>query len=301
MKTSYKTQNYSEDTWAKRLADDPSMYKASVDYSTASSELELKKADLNGLIASNPQVYVQEAESRREHARALETKARLAIDLCTIKPKSAGTIEHVTIGPGSTLGVGTRKPALWLIPSGQRIVRAEIEAEFAHKVGKELEGKDVMIFDNTDSRLSYRGKVRTESAAPSCPKRPERLAAYRFNECAGSCHRDCRSGPTQDPATPRRPARACWDGPVTSLARSFSACRAITSRANSSFPIAFCLLPRTRQRAMDALYAFMRLSDDLADEPGEVVVKRAGPRGLAQGARRGPRRALLTLHPSRSR
>ena len=26
---------------------------------------------------------------------------------------------------------------------------------------------------------------------------------------------------------------------------------------------------------MDALYAFMRLSDDLADEPGEVVVKRA--------------------------
>jgi phytoene synthase len=62
---------------------------------------------------------------------------------------------------------------------------------------------------------------------------------------------------------------------VTSLARSFSACRAITSRANSSFPIAFCLLPRTRRRAMDALYAFMRLSDDLADEPGEVVTKRA--------------------------
>ena len=170
LKTSYKTQNYSEDTWAKRLADDPSMYKASVDYSTASSELELKKADLNGLIASNPQVYVQEAEAGVKHARALETKARLAIDLCTIRAQSAGTIERVTIGPGSTLGVGTREWALWLIPSGQRIVRAEIEAEFAHKVGKELEGKDVMIFDNTDSRLSYRGKVRTISGT-FLPKR----------------------------------------------------------------------------------------------------------------------------------
>jgi len=42
-----------------------------------------------------------------------------------------------------------------------RIVRAEIEAEFAHRVGKEIEGKEVVVFDNTDPRLTYRGKVRT--------------------------------------------------------------------------------------------------------------------------------------------
>jgi phytoene synthase len=55
---------------------------------------------------------------------------------------------------------------------------------------------------------------------------------------------------------------------------SFAACRRITRSANSSFPHAFRLLPPHKRRAMDALYAFMRVTDDLADEPGEVEQKR---------------------------
>ncbi|HEX4608774.1 MAG TPA: phytoene/squalene synthase family protein [Urbifossiella sp.] len=42
----------------------------------------------------------------------------------------------------------------------------------------------------------------------------------------------------------------------------------MTRRARSSFPLAFRLLPLPKRRAMDALYAFMRVSDDLADDPG---------------------------------
>jgi phytoene synthase len=56
---------------------------------------------------------------------------------------------------------------------------------------------------------------------------------------------------------------------------SFIYCRDVTRRANSSFPLAFRLLPAAKRRAMDALYAFMRVTDDLADEPGEVATKRA--------------------------
>ena len=48
---------------------------------------------------------------------------------------------------------------------------------------------------------------------------------------------------------------------------SFSACHAITTAANSSFPVAFRLLSPARRRAMDALYAYMRVTDDIADEP----------------------------------
>ena len=55
---------------------------------------------------------------------------------------------------------------------------------------------------------------------------------------------------------------------------SFAACGRITRAANSSFPLAFRLLPRAKRRAMDALYAFMRVTDDLADEPGEPAAKR---------------------------
>jgi phytoene synthase len=58
------------------------------------------------------------------------------------------------------------------------------------------------------------------------------------------------------------------------LIRSFASCRAITAGAGSSFPVAFRLLPPARRRAMDALYAYMRVTDDLADESGGVEEKR---------------------------
>jgi phytoene synthase len=51
-------------------------------------------------------------------------------------------------------------------------------------------------------------------------------------------------------------------------------CNQITSDSNSSFPVAFRLLPPHKRRAMNALYAFMRVTDDLADEPAELPRKR---------------------------
>lgn len=65
-------------------------------------------------------------------------------------------------------------------------------------------------------------------------------------------------------------------GPETRIlnGRSRQVCRAITRAARSSFPLAFRLLSPPRRAAMNALYAFLRLTDDLADEPGEPVTKR---------------------------
>ncbi len=51
-------------------------------------------------------------------------------------------------------------------------------------------------------------------------------------------------------------------------------CVRLTRRAKSSFPLAFRVLPKPKRNAMIALYAFMRVTDDLADEPGEVSAKR---------------------------
>jgi len=48
---------------------------------------------------------------------------------------------------------------------------------------------------------------------------------------------------------------------------SHRACRRLTRRAGSNFSAAFCLLPPAKRQAMHALYAFMRHSDDLADDP----------------------------------
>lgn len=62
--------------------------------------------------------------------------------------------------------------------------------------------------------------------------------------------------------------------PITRTQSSFQLCRRVTAAANSSFPVAFRLLSHPKRRAMNALYAFLRVTDDLADEPGAVGEKR---------------------------
>lgn len=59
------------------------------------------------------------------------------------------------------------------------------------------------------------------------------------------------------------------------LAASYDACtRVAKSQARNFYP-SFLLLPPDRRRSMCALYAFMRRTDDIADEPGDVGAKRA--------------------------
>ncbi|HVK13923.1 MAG TPA: squalene/phytoene synthase family protein [Gemmataceae bacterium] len=57
------------------------------------------------------------------------------------------------------------------------------------------------------------------------------------------------------------------------VAASYRHCQLLTRRAAANFYPAFLILPRLQQRAMMALYAYARLTDDLADEPGDVEVK----------------------------
>ena len=50
------------------------------------------------------------------------------------------------------------------------------------------------------------------------------------------------------------------------LETSYAFCRRVSRRAGSNFRMGFLLLPREKRRAMEALYAFMRHTDDLADD-----------------------------------
>jgi phytoene synthase len=52
------------------------------------------------------------------------------------------------------------------------------------------------------------------------------------------------------------------------LRESYRFCGALSRREAKNFYYAFLLLPRERRRSMCALYAFLRHTDDLADEPG---------------------------------
>lgn len=67
-----------------------------------------------------------------------------------------------------------------------------------------------------------------------------------------------------------------------SLARSYSYCERLARREAGNFYPALRLLPRPQRRAMCALYAFLRIADDLGDNPGDVLSKQ---RGLADWRR----------------
>jgi squalene synthase HpnC len=67
--------------------------------------------------------------------------------------------------------------------------------------------------------------------------------------------------------------------PADSAGESYENCHRVAKAARSNFYYAFYLLPKPRRDGLAALYAFMRLVDDVADEGDSLPTKQ---RGLAQ-------------------
>jgi squalene synthase HpnC len=61
-----------------------------------------------------------------------------------------------------------------------------------------------------------------------------------------------------------------------SVPDSYAACHQIARAAHSNFYYAFFLLPKAKRDALAALYAFMRLVDDVADEGENLAAKQRG-------------------------
>jgi squalene synthase HpnC len=58
--------------------------------------------------------------------------------------------------------------------------------------------------------------------------------------------------------------------------RSYDECHRIARAAHSNFYYAFYLLPKQKRDGLAALYAFMRLVDDVADEGNDIAAKQRG-------------------------
>jgi squalene synthase HpnC len=77
-----------------------------------------------------------------------------------------------------------------------------------------------------------------------------------------------------------RPASAAREQSTDHLvAQSYEECHRIARLSHSNFYYAFFLLPKRRRDGLAALYAFMRLVDDVADEADDLAAKQ---RGLAK-------------------
>jgi squalene synthase HpnC/squalene synthase HpnD len=73
----------------------------------------------------------------------------------------------------------------------------------------------------------------------------------------------------------KQPSRSGTDDPaeISALQRSYAECHRILRSARSNFYYAFFLLPKPKRDALAALYAFMRLVDDVADESAGLAEK----------------------------
>jgi phytoene synthase len=77
-----------------------------------------------------------------------------------------------------------------------------------------------------------------------------------------------------------RPSGRAGPAPAA-LAAAYDLCGRLTARYSRSFALAARLLPPPKRRAVHALYAFCRLSDDLVDSPAAQADPAAAARALA--------------------
>jgi squalene synthase HpnC len=76
-----------------------------------------------------------------------------------------------------------------------------------------------------------------------------------------------------------KPEGGAQPGARNSVTESYEECHRVAKAARSNFYYAFFLLPKPKRDGLAALYAFMRLIDDVADEGGDLNAKQ---RGLAK-------------------
>jgi multidrug resistance efflux pump len=159
----YKGSGIDPALWEDRLKNEPDLFKLYVDHANAEIERDLSKKKLGAVKAAQDKKLgkvVAVAESVVKQAETAVEDAKAYIDMCTVTARKDGTVERVSVSPGDVMGISSVAPALVLIPSGPRVVRARVEAEFAHKVGPNQIGRVVTIQDFTDPKVTYQGRVR---------------------------------------------------------------------------------------------------------------------------------------------
>jgi multidrug resistance efflux pump len=122
----------------------------------ANMEAELsKKTELEKTI-DILNIDIERAELDKKHKQNLVDQAALALDLYVRKAPSDGIVLRVNVSAGETVGPEAKIPALQFCPKTPRIIRAEVQQEFA--AGLKV-GQDAIIEDDTTAGYQWKGKV----------------------------------------------------------------------------------------------------------------------------------------------
>jgi multidrug resistance efflux pump len=144
----------------------------------AEAGIKAEEAKLAALELFNPKLEVDRARSNLAAKQARLKQAQFAVEECKLRAPVDGAVLRLQVAIGDVLGPNPTQPIVWFCPSEKRIVRTEIEQEFADRVrpGEPVEIKDF-------ARLSGRwtGKVKSISDWYT-PRRSILLEPRQFND-----------------------------------------------------------------------------------------------------------------------
>jgi multidrug resistance efflux pump len=111
---------------------------------------------LRDLESIDPSVGVAQAEEDVKARQARLDQARYALRECVLRAPRDGTALRVLVGPGDLITPQSRQPAVLFCPAGPRIIRAEVEQEYAGRVAV---GQRARIEDDSRSGGTWEGRV----------------------------------------------------------------------------------------------------------------------------------------------
>jgi len=121
------------------------------DAAAAGEEAKLRLLDLD-----DPTIGVRRAENAVTVKEAQLRKAQLGLRECTVWAPVKGRVERVQIGVGEALGPNPQAPAVMFAADGPRIVRAEVEQEWANYVAL---GQSASVQDFSGNGPTWHGHV----------------------------------------------------------------------------------------------------------------------------------------------
>jgi multidrug resistance efflux pump len=118
--------------------------------------LRTERAKLDELQRQDPTGEVRRAEAEVAVAQARVDEAQAALDECALKAPRDGEVLRLLAAVGDVLSAQPKQPAVLFCPDAPRLVRAEIDQEFA---GAVRQGQEAVIEDDTQPGVTWRGKV----------------------------------------------------------------------------------------------------------------------------------------------
>ncbi len=138
---------------------------------------DVEEKKLEELKLYDPQLDVRAAQAEVDRVEAKLAEAEHALAECTLKAPEAGTVLRLLAAPGDVVGGPAPRPALFFAADGPRVVRTEVEQEFADQV---VLGQSVSVEDEANAKALAAGKV-TALSGWFTPRRLPLMEPTRYN------------------------------------------------------------------------------------------------------------------------